>query len=101
MALFEFSSHVPCVQTAYRATQGQHLRTNKPTQSHTLQGKNRHVAKASRAIKPECLRSELHDLDGPVTHWIIPAARTKNKKAEHTVPLSPTAVRLIGESVRQ
>jgi integrase len=44
--------------------------------------------------------SELHDLDGPAPHWIIPAARTKNKKAEHTVPLSPTAVRLIGEALK-
>jgi integrase len=43
--------------------------------------------------------SELHDLDGPAPHWIIPAARTKNKLAEHTVPLSPTAVRLIGEAL--
>ncbi len=45
------------------------------------------------------MASELHDLDGPKPHWIIPAARTKNKKAEHTVPLSPTAVRLIGEAL--
>ena len=44
--------------------------------------------------------SELHDLDGPKPHWIIPAARTKNKKAEHTVPLSPTAVRLIDEALK-
>jgi integrase len=43
--------------------------------------------------------SELHDLDGTAPHWIIPAACTKNKKAEHTVPLSPTAVRLIGETL--
>jgi len=43
--------------------------------------------------------SELHDLDGPKPHWIIPAARTKNRKAEHTVPLSPTAVRLINEAL--
>jgi integrase len=43
--------------------------------------------------------SELHDLDGPKPHWIIPAARTKNKKAEHTVPLSPAAVQLIGEAL--
>jgi integrase len=43
--------------------------------------------------------SELHDLDGPAPHWIIPAARTKNKLAEHTVPLSPAAVRLIGEAL--
>jgi integrase len=43
--------------------------------------------------------SELHDLDGPKPHWIIPAARTKNKLAKHTVPLSPTAVRLIGEAL--
>lgn len=43
--------------------------------------------------------SELHGLDGPQPHWIIPAARTKNKKAEHTVPLSPTAVRLIKEAL--
>jgi integrase len=39
--------------------------------------------------------SELHDLEGERPHWIIPAARTKNKIAEHTVPLSPSAVRLI------
>jgi integrase len=45
------------------------------------------------------MRSELHDLDGTAPHWIIPAARTKNKKAEHTVPLSPAAVRLIGEAL--
>lgn len=44
--------------------------------------------------------SELHDLDGPVPHWIIPTARTKNKKAEHTVPLSPAAARLIGEALK-
>jgi integrase len=43
--------------------------------------------------------SELHNLDGTAPHWIIPAARTKNKKAEHTVPLSPAAVRLIGEAL--
>ena len=43
--------------------------------------------------------SELHELDGPAPHWIIPKARTKNKKAEHTVPLSPAAVRLIGEAL--
>ena len=36
--------------------------------------------------------SELHDLDQPNPHWIIPRLRTKNKKAEHTVPLSPAAV---------
>ncbi|MGY3514185.1 tyrosine-type recombinase/integrase [Bradyrhizobium lupini] len=41
------------------------------------------------------MRSELHGLDGEKPHWIIPAIRTKNKKAEHTVPLSPTAVKLI------
>ena len=39
--------------------------------------------------------SELHDLTGDRPHWIIPRDRTKNKKAEHNVPLSPTAVRLI------
>jgi integrase len=44
--------------------------------------------------------SELHDLDGTNPHWIIPAARTKSKKAEHTVPLSPSAVALIKESLR-
>jgi integrase len=43
--------------------------------------------------------SELHDLDGDRPHWIIPRLRTKNKKTEHTVPLSPTAVRLIGEAL--
>jgi integrase len=42
--------------------------------------------------------SELHDLDGERPHWIIPRLRTKNKKTEHTVPLSPAAVRLIGEA---
>jgi len=41
------------------------------------------------------MRSELHGLNGDKPHWIIPAVRTKNKKAEHTVPLSPTAVKLI------
>lgn len=45
------------------------------------------------------MRSELHDLDGPKPHWIIPAVRTKNKKAEHSVPLSPTAVRLVKEAL--
>jgi integrase len=39
--------------------------------------------------------SELHDLAGPAPHWIIPRLRTKNKKTEHTVPLSPAAVHLI------
>jgi integrase len=39
--------------------------------------------------------SELHELDGEKPHWIIPRHRTKNKKSEHTVPLSPTAVSLI------
>jgi integrase len=43
--------------------------------------------------------SELHDLDGETPHWIIPRVQTKNKKTEHTVPLSPTAVRLIGEAL--
>jgi integrase len=41
------------------------------------------------------MRSELHGLDGDKPHWIISAVRTKNKKAEHTVPLSPAAVKLI------
>ncbi|MEY9401075.1 integrase [Bradyrhizobium japonicum] len=41
------------------------------------------------------MRSELHGLHGEKPHWIIPAVRTKNKKAEHTVPLFPTAVKLI------
>jgi integrase len=45
--------------------------------------------------------SELHDLDGPKPHWIIPAVRTKNKKSEHTVPLSPTAVRLIVQALEK
>jgi len=49
-----------------RATQGQHLRTNKPTQSGTFPGKNRHAAIAA---KPECLRSELHDLTGIYARW--------------------------------
>jgi hypothetical protein len=39
--------------------------------------------------------SEHHDLDQPNPHWIIPRLRTKNKKAEHTVPLSPAAVLLL------
>jgi integrase len=43
--------------------------------------------------------SELHDLDGPAPHWIIPRLRTKNKKTEHTVPLSHAAVRLIREAL--
>jgi integrase len=43
--------------------------------------------------------SELHDLDGAAPHWIIPRPRTKNKKSEHTVPLSPTAVLLIQEAL--
>ena len=43
--------------------------------------------------------SELHDLDGTAPHWIIPRLRTKNKKTEHTVPLSPVAVRLIREAL--
>jgi integrase len=43
--------------------------------------------------------SELHALDGPDPHWIIPRLRTKNKKTEHTVPLSPAAVRLILEAL--
>jgi hypothetical protein len=41
------------------------------------------------------LPSELHDLDQRNPHWIIPRLRTKNKKAEHTVPLSPAAVLLL------
>ena len=43
--------------------------------------------------------SELHDLEGLTPHWIIPRLRTKNKKTEHTVPLSPAAVRLILEAL--
>jgi integrase len=43
--------------------------------------------------------SELHDLDSPAPHWIIPRLRTKNKKTEHTVPLSPAAVGLILEAL--
>lgn len=43
--------------------------------------------------------SELHDLDQPNPHWIIPRLRTKNKKAEHTVPLSPAAVLLIRQGL--
>jgi integrase len=43
--------------------------------------------------------SELHDLAGSAPHWIIPRLRTKNKKTEHTVPLSPAAVRLILEAL--
>jgi integrase len=39
--------------------------------------------------------SELYDLAGATPHWIIPRQRTKNKKTEHTVPLSPAAVFLI------
>jgi integrase len=45
------------------------------------------------------MRSELHDLEGPAPHWIIPTAKTKNKLAEHTVPLSPTTLRLIIEAL--
>jgi integrase len=41
--------------------------------------------------------SELHDMSGATPHWIIPRIRTKNKKTEHTVPLSPAAVTLINE----
>jgi integrase len=44
--------------------------------------------------------SELHDLDGPTPHWIIPRLRTKNKKTEHTVPLSPSAVDLIRQALK-
>jgi integrase len=43
--------------------------------------------------------SELHGLDQSDPHWIIPRLRTKNKKAEHTVPLSPAAVLLIKEGL--
>jgi integrase len=33
--------------------------------------------------------TELHDLDGPAPHWIIPTARTKNKKSRaHRTALS-------------
>jgi len=46
------------------------------------------------------MRSELHDLEGERPHWIIPAVRTKNKKAEHTVPLSPTVIRLIQSALK-
>jgi integrase len=43
--------------------------------------------------------SELYELQGPNPHWIIPRLRTKNKKTEHTVPLSPAAVQLILEAL--
>jgi integrase len=43
--------------------------------------------------------SELHDLSGDTPHWIIPRERTKNKKTEHTVPLSAAAVGLILEAL--
>lgn len=43
--------------------------------------------------------SELHDLASAAPHWIIPRLRTKNKKSEHTVPLSPAAVLLIQEAL--
>jgi integrase len=43
--------------------------------------------------------SELHDLNGGNPHWIIPRERTKNRKAEHTVPLSAAAVALIHEAL--
>jgi integrase len=43
--------------------------------------------------------SELHGLSGTAPHWIIPRQRTKNKKTEHTVPLSPAAVCLIQEAL--
>src|ERR1700726_172277 len=43
--------------------------------------------------------SELHNLDQANPHWIIPRLRTKNKKGEHTVPLSPAAVQLVQEGL--
>ena len=43
--------------------------------------------------------SELHGLAGTEPHWIIPRLRTKNKKSEHTVPLSPAAVLLIQQAL--
>ena len=43
--------------------------------------------------------TELQDLDGPTPHWIIPRIRTKNKKTEHTVPLSPAAVHVIQDAL--
>src|SRR5207245_5769825 len=39
------------------------------------------------------------NLDNRDPHWIIPRLRTKNKKTEHTVPLSPAAVDLIREAL--
>jgi len=44
--------------------------------------------------------SELHNLDQSNPHWIITRLRTKNKKAEHMVPLSPAAVLLINEGLK-
>lgn len=44
------------------------------------------------------MRSELHGLDGTEPVWIIPGERTKNGH-EHTVPLSPEAVRLIKQAL--
>ena len=37
---------------------------------------------------------ELHDLDGPQPKWVLPAARSKNKK-QHELPLMPMALSVI------
>jgi integrase len=44
------------------------------------------------------LRSELHDLTGADPQWHIPGERTKNRRP-HIVPLSATAVAIIGEAM--
>jgi integrase len=43
--------------------------------------------------------TELLDLDGPDARWVIPSARTKNKK-EHVVPLGKLAVQVIKSLTR-
>jgi integrase len=45
------------------------------------------------------MESELRDIDGETPHWIIPRDRTKNKKAEQLVPLSPTAVQVVKDAL--
>src|SRR5258708_26287219 len=39
--------------------------------------------------------SELHELDGPKPHWIIPDARTKNKKAVRAARLNRHVINFI------
>ena len=43
--------------------------------------------------------SELHELDGPKPHWIIPAARTKNKKAVRAARLNRHVINFIDHSL--